>query len=194
MKKHVISIVCTFAIGVFLWLLFAVSFCQGQTRLYELPNQYAFEPDDDFRERKAETDYPTLYEPGVAEGVILVIGFPECGWCKKQLENIPGNDSFVDLDGKDYRVLYVDRSNTDPLNQDEDAPTWDDLRIRFNLNDSYPTTLIIEQGLLRKSFSGFKPWLMVQPFATPAKKQKEQRIRWFDFFRSPQPNPPPVRK
>lgn len=140
----------------------------------------------DFKDRRSKTDYPTLYRPGHAEGVIVVIGFDGCVWCKKQLKEFP--------DG--HRVLYVDKDKSDK----PDGPSWNKLIERFNLFKTYPTTLIIEKGKLTKSFSGFKPWAAIEPHATNTKEQDDKpepqpeptiRKRFFDFF-FPKPKPTPI--
>ena len=181
----------------------------GQTKLYSETDQetdsrsanedenYPFDLDDDFRKRRSETPYPSLYSPERAAGVIVVIGYPECGWCKQQLRVIPGHDSFLELETKDYRVIYVDRNKADPLNKSVNPPTWDGLREKLELPKVYPTTLIVEKGRITKTFSGFKPWLTIEPFAKAAKKNdapEPQPLRRLRLFFPPGPEPTPARR
>jgi hypothetical protein len=88
-----------------------------------------------------------------------------------------------------YRVLYVHKDRVDPLNEDEEAPTWDSLREKLYLKEAYPTTIIVERGKMTKSFTGFKPWGLIEPHVTNAKKgqddkpkTKPRRRRFFDFL------------
>jgi hypothetical protein len=153
------------------------------------------EDNDDFAKRKAATAYPTLYRPGNAEGVIVVVGYKGCGWCTQQLRTIPGGNDKLVTPGKfestAYRVMYVNRDHHDPLNKSKDAPTWGDLLDKFELKKIYPTTLMIEKGKMTKSFTGFKLWPVIEPHVEAAKLepkdtddqgQPNKRRRFLDFI------------
>lgn len=174
---------------------------QENTRLYtpdeadEGREDYAFTPDEDFIARRKQTAYPSIYRPGNASGVILVVGFPECGWCKVVLKNIPGvsfpamRSKPMKIESTGYRVMYVHKDRTDKLNKDDDAPTWDDLLTKFKLKKVYPTVIMIEKGKMTKAFSGFKPWATIQPHVEAAKITKDEddneepkRRSFFDFL------------
>lgn len=176
-------------------------YAPDETDNYPADSAYGFKLDDDFRKRRAETAYPTLYQPGYAKGVILVIGFPGCAWCKQQLQLIPGVE-FPDMKKKPmiitsdkYRVLYVHRDKADSMNTDRNdqkekvAPTWDDLRVKFGLRKMYPAIAIVERGKMVKTFEGFKPWATIEPHTTNTKlkekdepKPKPKRRRFLDFL------------
>lgn len=168
---------------------------------------YAFELDDDFKRRRSETAYPTLYSPGYAQGTILIIGFDGCVFCLKQMQAIPGvevernKETTITVTSSIYRLLYVKKDKPDAANKKDNPPTWDDLRRRLKISKRYPTTLIVERGNIKKSFSGFRPWMTIEPHVEACKlkqdkepddNEKPRRNRFFDFFFPDHSKPSPA--
>ena len=172
--------------------------------------RYSFELDESFIDDRAETAFPTLYQPGNAKGTILIIGMKGCGWCITQMKAIPG--VVVERDGDDlkvvssiYRVLYVKASDHDPLNTSDNPKPWDYIREKNELSKSYPTTFIVVKGQIVKHFTGMKPWKLIEPHVTTCKLETEKdtnddeedtedRRRFIDLFFRNDPEPTPAIK
>ncbi len=111
--------------------------------------------------RKADKEaYPALYRlRGEAKAIIVVFGFPTCGWCRVQERAIP----------KNYNMLAV---NKDDLGVAGGEKTWRDLMKQWEVGGRvpvYPTTVVVVDGLPVKTFTSYKPWKTIKPHAVKAK-------------------------
>jgi len=164
-------------VPIMLWLTLTLAAFAAFTTSVRGADLYVQPHKDRQEKEKPHSDYPSLLLEGRDEGVILIIGFEGCVHCKTLIGEIP----------KDYRVFYVQYNEADELNESEDPPKWDELRVEAKLDAMYPACLIMVKGEISHSFTGSLDWVKFRDHAKPAKLKKKERkqIRrsWIDYFR-----------
>lgn len=102
-------------------------------------------------------DYPELF---TSEAVVLVIGADWCFPCRAHKANL---SRYV----HQYNIKFV------KIDDENRQPTkWRDFLIQNELRAVVPTTVIVENGKIKKSFRGITPWRIIRPFADKAVKKK----------------------
>jgi len=107
------------------------------------------------RQREIKAAAPELFK---TEGVIVVFGAEWCRWCKAQVADLKG-PSFK------YNVLVYD------LDEEKGSLLADLLEV----GDSVPVTMIVEKGVVTKTFLGFTPWAEIKPHAEKAAKNEDDK-------------------
>jgi len=157
----------------------------GEHKLYvrpkpDLPDGIRIFPLVDVRQAD-RLAYPSLFSAGRSEGVIVIFSFPTCGFCTLQENAIPDN----------YRVLKVNKDESDSPG----GPTWRTLMTKWEIVDTflgkeaptYPTTVVVVDGIPIKHFTAFKPWRVIKKHSEkaqyevdtpkPDKKRRDRRDR-----------------
>lgn len=132
---------------------------------------YIVKPDEIEPRDRLQADrlaYPSIYSAGRSEGVIVLFGFPTCGFCTLQAGVIPDN----------YRLLKVNKDESDSPG----GPTWRRLMTKWEVVDTflgkeaptYPTTVIVVDGIPIKHFTAFKPWRVINKHSAKAKYEDDK--------------------
>lgn len=147
----------------------------GEHQLYiptpKLPDNIRVFPLVDTRQAD-RVAYPSLFSAGRSEGVIVIFGFPSCTFCTMQANAIPDN----------YRVLKVNKDESDSPG----GPTWRALMSQWEVVDvwkifenrkrelpTYPTTVIVVDGVPITHFTAFKPWRIIKVHSEKAKYEAD---------------------
>ena len=153
--QNIIDVGAALLLGLCIVFLLSSVGYGGDTKLYVTP--------DDKKEEVAPEpepvlhDFPSTIEGDNAKGVMVVIGFDGCKPCERLKESEPKK-----LDGSPvYRVLFVQYDEPDKNNTQANRPNWDKLREKAGLDASYPAIVIMKNGDIVDSWTGFKPWLSV---------------------------------
>lgn len=143
----------------------------GEHKLYIIPTPKPDEnkPDTNVARQADRLAYPSLFTAGRSEGVIVMFGFPSCGFCTLQASVIPDN----------YRLLKVNKGESDSPG----GPTWRRLMTKWEVVDTflgkeaptYPTTVIVVDGIPTKHFTAYKPWRVLKQHAQKAQYEDDTK-------------------
>lgn len=128
------------------------------------------DPDGQLTEtqKKVKASHPELF---ATEAVIVTFGAPWCRWCKAQVRELRGPSLT-------YNVLVYDIEAADDEKTEEEKNRAKENLILLDLYElgrTIPITVVIEKGVVVKTFYGFTPWGEIAPHAEKAKKNDKQK-------------------